>query len=46
MPKKAFRGRLLGNFPKFTVSMNVLKDISILAKQVFRNLKERDSFQA
>lgn len=31
-------------FSKFALSMNASKVISILATQVFRNLKERDSF--
>jgi len=35
---------LSGYFPKFAISMNASTVISILAEQVFRNLKKRDSF--
>jgi hypothetical protein len=38
-------GHKSGLFPKFALYMNASRVISILATQVFRNLKERDSFK-
>ena len=37
-------GYISGIIPKFALPMNVYGVISILACQVFRNLKERDAF--